>query len=122
MKYIKEFHKFVTEKNIFPKNIKEEMKNNGWNLWMEEYIDCPPWPDIGMPKAKFLKMFGITLKESDKSKEPLTILDYYSGKDPEFYDKMLKFNFLEKNMPEIFRQYWSHHKWMFFLPKSENEK
>jgi hypothetical protein len=52
----KELKKYLKEENILPKNIKKEMKNNGWLLIDSNYIDCPPWPDIGMPKEKFLKI------------------------------------------------------------------
>ncbi len=111
-----ELNKIITEENIFPKNIIEGMSKNGWRLWMDGYIDCPPWPDIGMPKEKFLKMFGISVKEKE-NKNPLTILDYYCGDDDEFYDKMLKYAFLEDFFPDFLKRIWSHHKWMFFIPE-----
>ncbi len=111
----KNLKNIITEENIFPKNIINSMEQNGWKLWQKGFIDCPPWPDIGMPKDKFFKMFGIKIKNKENA-HPLTILDYYCDKDNSFYDKMLKYDFLENNLPEFLKRIWSHHQWFVFLP------
>ena len=114
-----EFDTIINEENINPERIKAVMSLNGWKLFNEDFIDCPPWPDIGMPKEKFASMFGIKLpeKKGSKEKKPLTILDYFRGEDPDFYSKMLRYSFVEKYALNIFKSVWSHHRWMLFLPE-----
>lgn len=109
--------KYLKEEHILPKNIKYEMKNLNWTLIDSKFIDCPPWPDIGMPKEKFLKIFGLQwLLKEEKNKEPLTILDYYSGKNREFADQMMEQFWLEKILPEFLKRFWAHHRYFLFIP------
>ncbi len=113
---------YLREKNIYPKNIKKIMMNLDWLLIDNKYIDCPPWPDIGMPKEKFLKIFGLSELAGKQRKEPLSIMDYYSGKTPDFPDKMMKYYWFEKNIPAFIKMFWAHHKYFLFIPKGKNEK
>jgi ankyrin repeat protein len=70
--------------NIDEKRIIDQLSRNGWELFDRNYIDVPPWPDIGMPKANFLKIFGLNwLVKSGKDSVPYSIIDYYSGKAPD---------------------------------------
>jgi len=102
---------------IDPPLIKYIMRKLNWRLISEAFIDCPPWPDIGMSKEKF---FGkITGRKSTEKlvKDPankVSIVDYYKGNDPGFPAKMEKYAFLENNAPGAFKKIWSHHKWMLF--------
>lgn len=111
-----ELNSVIKEENIFSDNIKTIIGKFGWKFWREDFIDCPPWPDIGMPKEKFLNMLGIKIKPAE-NKQPLTILDYYCGDRDDFYKEMLKYSFVENNFPDFFKKIWSHHKWMIFLPE-----
>lgn len=115
--------KYLNEEHILPLNIKREMKRLDWTLIDSKYIDCPPWPDIGMPKEKFLKIFGLQWllkEEKEKEKAPLTILDYYSGKNREFANRMMEYFWLEKKLPEFLKKFWAHHRYFLFIPnKSE---
>jgi hypothetical protein len=105
------------EEHINPDLIKMELANLGWHFIHEDFIDCPPWPDIGMSKEDllggYLKKIHIKLPKSRPTK-PVCILDYYSGKDPGFADRMEKLSSLERHAPRLFRKYWSHHHWMLF--------
>ena len=112
----KELKKQLKEENILPNNIKREMKNNGWILIDSNYIDCPPWPDIGMPKEKFLKIFGLSWLIKKKEHIPMTIMDYYDGKDPDFSEKMMSHFWFEKKAPKIIKTFWAHHKYFLFIP------
>jgi len=117
------------EKNINPKVIKSILKQLNWRFLAEDYFDCPLWPDIGMSKEKFI---GKYIKMITKSapipmsflqrqesflvpKKKVCILDYYSGKDPHFPDKMMRYSFLEKYAPDFVKKVWSHHRWMLFI-------
>ena len=115
----KELKKHLKEENILPKNIKREMKNNDWMLIDSKYIDCPPWPDIGMPKEKFLKIFRLSWLINKKEHKPLTIMDYYSGKDPNFPEKMLSHFWFEKKAPKLLKTFWAHHRYFLFIPKKQ---
>ncbi len=112
----KELKKHLKEENIIPGNIKREMKKNSWMLIDSNYIDCPPWPDIGMPKEKFLKIFGLSWLIKKKEHIPMTIMDYYSGKEPDFPEKMMSHFWFEKIAPKILKTFWAHHKYFLFIP------
>ncbi len=112
--------KYLIEKNIIPKNVKQIMKELGWVLIDHKFIDCPPWPDIGMAKEDFLKKFHLGflnqfLPKKEKDKDILSILNYYRGQDKDFKANMLKLSELEKRAPYFFKKFWSHHQYMIFI-------
>ena len=113
----KELKKHLKEENILPKNLKKEMKNNGWMLIDSNYIDCPPWPDIGMPKEKFLKIFGLSWLIKKKEHIPMTIMDYYNDNDPDFPGKMMSYFWFEKKAPKLIKTFWAHHRYFLFIPE-----
>lgn len=112
----KELKKHLKEENILPRNIRKEMKNNGWMMIDSNYIDCPPWPDIGMPKENFLKIFGLSWLIKKKEHIPMTIMDYYNGKDPDFPENMMSHFWFEKKVPKLLKTFWAHHKYFLFIP------
>ena len=118
----KELKKHLKEENILPRKIKKEMKNNGWILIDNNYIDCPPWPDIGMPKEKFLKIFGLSWLFKKKEHKPMTIMDYYGENDPHFPEKMMFHFWLEKKAPKLLKTFWAHHKYFLFIPVKQVKK
>ncbi len=111
--------KYLIEENIIPQNIKKIMKELGWFLIDHKFIDCPPWPDIGMAKEDFLEKFHLGFLNrffpKKEGKDILSILNYYQGKEPEFEKNMLKLSELEKRAPYIFKKFWSHHQYMIFI-------
>lgn len=114
--------KYLKEENIIPNEIKKQMKKLNWELIDHKYIDCPPWPDIGMPKEKFLKIFGLNwLLPKQIEKPSLSIMDYYSDKKPDFADDMMQHAWFEKRAPNFIKRYWAHHQYLLFIPKN-NEK
>lgn len=119
-KYISggDLRRFLREDFIIPKNVITSMQKAGWKLIDNNYIDCPPWPDIGMAKEDFFKLFGFGfLVNQDKSKIPFySILDFYSGNDKEFAQKMLQYMWIEKVTPKFFKFFWAHHKYFVFEP------
>lgn len=109
--------KYLKERFIIPKNFKIIMTRLGWNLQEWNYIDCPPWPDIGMPKEKFLAGLGLKwlLPKEKEKKAPLTIMDYYAGKDEDFPKKMMQHYWLEKKAPRFLKMFWAHHRYFIFI-------
>ena len=114
----KELQELLIEKNIIPKNFKNIMIELGWMLIDENYMDCPPWPDIGMPKDKFLKIFKLDWLLKNKTHEPVSIMDFYSGNDDKFEEQMLSYSWFERNVPDFFKFFWAHHRYFLFIPKT----
>jgi len=118
----KELKNHLNEKNILPKNIKKQMKKNGWIMIDSNYIDCPPWPDIGMPKEKFLKIFGLGWLIKKREHKPMTIMDYYSGNEPDLPERMMAHFWFEKKAPKFLKAFWAHHKYFLFIPMNQDKK
>ncbi len=109
------------EQNIDLELLKSEMNKLNWVLIREDYIDCPPWPDIGMSKEKFLGGYLSRVKVNkfnDKPSKQVSIMDFYRGKDSKFAKRMLKYSILENHAPTCFKKLWSHHFWMLFEPST----
>lgn len=107
--------------NIDPPSIIGILGKLGWTMHEANYFDCPPWPDIGMTKEdllqKWLPWLPLPKQASDVSKarqKVVSILDWYSGKDPQFQDSMLGYQWLEKIAPRWFKRIWAHHFYMVF--------
>ena len=111
--------KYLKEENIFSHNIKKSMADFGWKLTDSNYIDCPPWPDIGMAKKKFLSIFCLGWLVKEK-KDNLSIMDYYTGKDPAFPEKMMKYYFFEKYAPRFIKKLWAHHRYFLYIPSTSS--
>jgi len=108
----------LKEDHIIPSNIISCMRSLGWNLLAADYIDAPPWPDIGMKKEEFLTLFGLgglLKKRAETSQQPLTIMDYYSGNDPDFPEKMLQHYWFEQKAPRFVKAIWAHHRYLLFV-------
>ncbi|HHE37262.1 MAG TPA: hypothetical protein ENL20_01655 [Candidatus Cloacimonetes bacterium] len=108
----------MIEKNIIPKNFKNLMKDLGWMLIEKKFIDCPPWPDIGMPKDKFLKILKLDWLIKNKTNEPVSIMDFYLGKDKNFEEQMLSYSWFERSAPDFIKFFWAHHRYFLFIPKT----
>lgn len=119
-KYISsaDLKKSLREEFIIHQNIVKSLKPLGWKLIERNYIDCPPWPDIGMAKEDFLKIFGLGfLAPKNKSEVPFySIMEFYTNKDREFAQKMLKYAWLENSAPKFLKYFWAHHQFLIFTP------
>jgi hypothetical protein len=112
-----ELEKYLNESHILPNNIRNIMKKLRWKLIDENYIDCPPWPDIGMLKEDFFRKIGIKPPNQKKAIQEMTILKYYAGQDPGFEDKMMSYALLEKYAPALWKKIWAHHRYFLFVPR-----
>jgi hypothetical protein len=108
----------VHEAYIVPKNIESSMRRLGWVLVEHSYMDAPPWPDIGMKKEDFMRIVGLGKVSKPQvgaaSQPPLTIMDCYTGRDPAFEDKMLRYYWLERIAPRFVKFFWAHHRILRF--------
>lgn len=109
----------LREEQIIPKNIASCMVSLGWRLVAADYIDAPPWPDIGMHKEEFVKLFGLGglfKKQRQSPAGQLTIMDYYSRKDESFPQRMLQYYWFEQRAPRFIKAVWAHHRYLLFEP------
>ncbi len=115
----KDLQKYLKEENINTSTIKNYMKKINWSLLDHQFIDCPPWPDIGMSKENFLKKLKLDFLANsfEGKKESVSILDYYNDSQPEMISRFLKLEWLEKSAPNAFKKIWSHHQYMIFYKK-----
>lgn len=96
------------------------MKKSGWHLIEQAYIDCPPWPDIGMNKEDYFQILSKTpskeVKQSSSGVSPktLNILPYYKGEDRNFAKRMMRFYPFEAIVPDCFKRVWAHHYYLLF--------
>ncbi len=123
----KSFSESLIMENINPRRISRIMKSLRWSLREMSYIDCPPWPDIGMNKEEFVQNHLVAFKfmhgavksflpSTPSSRKRITILDYYSGIDPGFAERMMLYYPFEKYLPDWLKQFWAHHLFMLFIP------
>jgi SAM-dependent methyltransferase len=114
-----ELRSALVEAHIVPKAIRQAMVGRGWHLTDMDYIDVPPWPDIGMKKEEFLRLFGLGVLARTPRGTPdssLTIMDYYTGKDRGLPERMLRYYWFEKKAPRFVRALWGHHRYLQFEP------
>ncbi|MFA5497971.1 MAG: methyltransferase domain-containing protein [Candidatus Cloacimonadia bacterium] len=105
-------------KNIRYKHFNPILESLGWRLKEDNYIDCPPWPDIGMKKEDLLRKIGLKFlvgRGSSKKGERITIMDYYRGQDDKFPDKMMKHYWFERLLPRFLKMFWAHHHYYLYI-------
>lgn len=102
-----------------PEKIISRLMAEGWQLAEENYLDVPPWPDIEMSREEFFRRLGLRrlgiLPKKQKRTVPW-IMDYFTGKEPDLEEKVLRFSFLER-APRPFKILWAHHRYFIFTPK-----
>ncbi len=116
--------KFLNEDFIKSSRFIPLLERNGWQLLHDNYLDCPLWPDIGMSKEDFFsKLFPCVSfkKKKHKSKDIVSILDYYTNKLPDLKDKLYRYRFFEDYAPNCFKKIWAHHHYYLFT-KDHNNK
>ena len=116
-----EFEKLLRESAIVPHTIIAQMERLKWKLVEQNYIDVPPFPDIAMKKEDFLKLIRLQwlpklFKKKDTKPTFYSIMDYYTGKDPNFDQEMLKYAWVERSAPRFIKSFWAHHKYFVFEP------
>jgi SAM-dependent methyltransferase len=116
------FGELLNESAIVPKRIISQMRDCCWMLVERDYIDVPPFPDIAMKKEDFAKLLHMEwllrlfAKRQDGTPAYYTIMDYYTGQDPEFAAEMLKHAWVERYAPRFVKYFWGHHIYLVFEP------
>ena len=112
-----ELRELLNEQNVMPGRVTRSMASLGWKLVEADFIDAPPWPDIGMTKEEFLNRLGLGFlvrTQVAAAEPPLTIMNYYSGQDPEFPGRMLRHYWFERRVPLPIKAVWAHHRYLLF--------
>lgn len=116
----KGYKDIVNTRWIKHSNFARILTDLGWEEVDDDFIDCPPWPDIGMKKevlAKKLYLSFLLDKHVDLQQQT-TIMDYYRGKDELFPEKMMMYYPFERKLPDILKQFWAHHHYYLYQRKS----
>lgn len=118
-----DFERLLNESAISKKRIVSQFNACEWKLVEWGYIDVPPFPDIAMKKEDFANLLHLgwllrllTSRQSGKS-PCLSIMEYYTGKNPGFADDMLKYAWLEQYAPRWVKYFWGHHIDLVFEPR-----
>jgi hypothetical protein len=112
-----EFVKEVDERWTDIGMIRRQLQDLGLEILEQGVLDVPPWPDTVMPANELLRRLGI---RSRKLEGRFTgegwrwsTMDYYLGRQPELYDRVMKYAWLEHlSLPWRAKQIWAHHRWL----------
>jgi hypothetical protein len=93
------------------KRIKGALVGLGMKVVDEGLLDIPPWPDTVIPIKDILGKLGIRKGGSWR----WSMMDYYSGKNPEVKAKAEKYSFIEDGIaPRPFKMLMAHHRYAVF--------
>jgi hypothetical protein len=112
-----EFVKEVDERWTDIGLIRRTLERLGVKIIGQGVLDTPPWPDTVMPAAELLRRLGIrsprlTSRFSGAGWRWST-MDYYLGRQPDLYDRVRKYMWLERlALPWQIKQIWAHHRWV----------
>jgi SAM-dependent methyltransferase len=111
------FFRTVDERWVDMGRIKRILRQAGLRLADEGVVDVPPWPDTVMPAAEFLQRLGIKSRNVQGrfqgSSWQWSTMDYYCGKNPGLYDKVMRYAFLEHlHLPWPVKAVWAHHRYV----------
>ena len=121
-----QFRKYVAEPE-FVKEIDERWTDIGLIrrqlAWLgveivdQGVLDVPPWPDTVMPASELLARLGIRSQKLQGRFQGAgwhwSTMDYYLGQQPDLYDRVMKYAWLEKlPIPWRIKQVWAHHRWV----------
>ena len=116
----KQNREIINTKWIRQRNFARILNDLGWEEVEDDFIDCPPWPDIGMKKEVLAKKLYLSflLDKHIEQKQQTTIMDYYRGNDDQFPERMIRYYPFERKLPQFLKQFWAHHH--YYLYKRKN--
>ncbi len=97
--------------------IRNKLVGLGVEILAQGVLDTPPWPDTVMPAAELLGRLGIRSQRLRGRFEGQgwrwSTMDYYLGRQPDLYDRVRKYMWLERlDIPWQIKQLWAHHRWV----------
>jgi len=112
-----EFVKEIDEKWTDIGMIRRQLEGLGVEILDQGVLDVPPWPDTVMPASELLGRLGIRSKKLQGRFQgegwQWSTMDYYLGRQPDLYDRVMKYAWLERwRLPWRIKQIWAHHRWV----------
>ena len=118
-KYIAEpeFVKEIDERWTSIALIRRTLEEQGVSILGQGVLDVPPWPDTVMPASELLGRLGIRSQKLQGRFQgegwQWSTMDYYLGRQPDLYDRIEKYMWLERlPIPWKAKQIWAHHRWV----------
>ena len=95
-----EFVKEIDEKWTDIGMIRRQLEGLGVEILDQGVLDVPPWPDTVMPASELLGRLGIRSKKLQGRFQgegwQWSTMDYYLGRQPDLYDRVMKYAWLER--------------------------
>ena len=112
-----EFVKEIDEKWTDIGMIRRRLEGLGVEILDQGVLDVPPWPDTVMPASELLGRLGIRSERLQGRFQgegwQWSTMDYYLGVQPDLYDRVMKYAWLEHwRLPWRIKQIWAHHRWV----------
>ena len=112
-----EFVREVQERWTDIRLIRTQLQDLGIEIIGQGVLDVPPWPDTVMPASELLRRLGIRSKKLEGRFTgqgwQWSTMAYYLGKQPELYDRVMKYAWLDRSLlPWQLKQVWAHHRWV----------
>ena len=112
-----EFVKEIDERWTDIGLIRRQLEGLGVEIIDQGVLDTPPWPDTVMPASELLARLGIRSQKLQARFQGegwrWSTMDYYLGRQPDLYDRVMKYAWLEKlPLPWRIKQVWAHHRWV----------
>lgn len=97
--------------------IRRKLAGLGVEIVAQGVLDVPPWPDTVMPAGELLGRLGIRSPRLTGRFQGegwrWSTMDYYLGRQPDLYDRIKKYMWLERlAIPWQIKQVWAHHRWV----------
>jgi len=113
----KDFFQHVDEGWTHMGRVRRILEDAGVRIVEEGVLDVPPWPDTVMPAQEVLRRLGIRSKAlTDRFSGEgwhWSTMDYYLGKDPELYQRVMRYTWLERApLPWQVKAVWAHHRYL----------
>ena len=112
-----EFVREIDEKWTDIGMIRRQLEGLGVEILDQGVLDVPPWPDTVMPASELLGRLGIRSKKLQGRFQgegwQWSTMDYYLGRQPDLYDRVMKYAWLEHwRLSWRIKQIWAHHRWV----------
>ncbi len=112
-----EFVKEIDERWTDIALIRRQLAWLGVEIIDQGVLDVPPWPDTVMPASELLARLGIRSQKLQGRFQGegwrWSTMDYYLGQQPDLYDRVMKYAWLERlALPWRIKQVWAHHRWV----------
>ncbi len=113
----REFFHHVDERWADMGRIRRVLESEGVRIVEQGVLDVPPWPDTVMPAREVLRRLGLRSARLQArfsgERWRWSTMDYYLGRDPDLYDRVMRYTWLERApLPWRLKALWAHHRYL----------